>query len=97
MLRVAILSSGPPRVSSGLRGPKLYVSSLQRVNRVRLILIFLYSGTWIILFNGPPKPWAWWSGRSQDKCEQLILTMVAHRDLNSNPDSCVWQAQCFHP
>ena len=35
-----------------------------------------------ILFNGQPESGACWSGRIYVKCEDLLLTTVAHRDLD---------------
>jgi len=40
-----------------------------------------------ILFSEPPKPGACPSGRSKDRYEEIILTMVAGRDLDLNQDS----------
>ena len=62
---------------------------MQPANRAETVVFYMFKllGHSAILFNGPPKPGACWSGRSQGKCEELILTMVAHRYLGSNPSS----------
>jgi len=38
-------------------------------------------------FNGLPKTEACWSGRSEDRWEELVLTAGACRSVDSNPDS----------
>jgi len=40
-----------------------------------------------ILFIGPPKPDVCWDGRSHDKCEEFIFTMIAYHGVHLNQTS----------